>query len=246
MKNESKKIIFILDRSQAMGKIESETIRIFNTMIEEQKRQSENVTVTTLLCNHKCELLHNKMAIDEINPISDCEYWTGGKSALLDSIGNIILKTKEEQSTQNNPDEKVLFVILTGGIDNASTEFDLSQIQNMIKAQQECGWEFQFPLSEPDTIFSGQVAKAYTIFVNHTDDSEKTKIIREESDESFHLSGEQDDCIGRYHLKDEPDYTLLVGEYPNKETCWNAILDILGPEIAEKMKKQRQDSQAEK
>ncbi|MDO5094985.1 MAG: hypothetical protein Q4D65_00375 [Peptostreptococcaceae bacterium] len=214
MKNELKKIIFILDRSRTMEKLESETIQIFNTMIEEEKKQSENVTVTTFLCNHKYELLHDETPISEISPISDWEYWTGGKIALLDCIGNIILNTKEEQSAKNNPNERILFVIFTDGIDNAGSEYDLSQIRNIIKEQQESGWEFQFPICKMDSFFSGETGKREYFFE------------------------------GYYPIGDAPEYTLVVRDPSDKGTCEKAISDILGIEFERIKQKNREEYEA--
>mgnify|MGYP003616673190 CR=1 FL=1 len=95
----SMELVFILDRSGSMGGLESDTIRGYNSMLEKQKNgKTGKVNVTTVLFDDKYELLHDRIPIKEIKPITDKEYFVRGNTALLDAIGKTVSHIKSEQN----------------------------------------------------------------------------------------------------------------------------------------------------
>ena len=82
-----------------------------------------------------------------VNAITDCEYFARGNTALLDAVGKTINKIGgvQKNTAEDYRAEKVLFVITTGGMENASREFDYDRIKSMIERQKsKYGWEFIF------------------------------------------------------------------------------------------------------
>ena len=139
-------IIFLLDRSGSMGGFESDTIGGFNAFIEKQRKLEGETIVTAVLFDDKYEILLN--GIDASKTwLTDKDYYVRGSTALLDAVGKTILdvgyrisKTSEEEKSG-----KVIFVITTDGMENASRKFTAKKIKELIKHQQErYNWEFIF------------------------------------------------------------------------------------------------------
>lgn len=140
-------LVFILDRSGSMSGLESDTIGGYNAMLEKQKKEAGEATVTTVLFDDKYELLHDRIDLKGIAPITDREYYVRGCTALLDAIGKTIQKIANVQkhTSPENRADKVLFVITTDGMENASREYTYDKIRALVERQkQEYGWEFLF------------------------------------------------------------------------------------------------------
>lgn len=148
-------LVFILDRSGSMSGLESDTIGGFNSMLRKQKAESGDAVVTTVLFDSTYELLHDRFPIGQVKPITDRDYFTMGCTALLDAVGSAIQKTINAQKHMS-PDmraEKVIFVIITDGLENSSLEYSYDDIKRMIKHQKEkYGWEFMFLGANMDAV----------------------------------------------------------------------------------------------
>lgn len=79
-------IVFILDRSGSMSGLESDTIGGFNAMIEKQKKAPGEALVSTILFDNVSEVIHDRVNIRDIKPMTDSEYCVRGCTALLDAI----------------------------------------------------------------------------------------------------------------------------------------------------------------
>lgn len=140
-------LVFILDKSGSMAGLEADTIGGYNSMLKKQKKAEGEAFVTTVLFNHHYELLHDRINVKGISPITEKDYEVSGTTALLDAIGFTIQKINNVQkhTSKNERAEKVLFVITTDGMENASREFTADKIKKMVQYQKEkYGWEFMF------------------------------------------------------------------------------------------------------
>jgi len=147
MKANQTELVFILDRSGSMGGLESDTIGGFNSMLKKQQEQSDPCRITTVLFDNEYEILHDRIDIEAVSPITANEYFVRGQTALLDAIGRTINKIGGVQKNSNEEcrAEKVLFVITTDGMENASREFSYERIKEMIERQKsQYSWEFIF------------------------------------------------------------------------------------------------------
>lgn len=147
MKKDLTEIIFILDRSGSMIRLESDTIRGYNAFLESQREEDGEALVTTVLFDDKYEIIHNGVNIKNVQPITYREYYARGGTALLDAVGKTIIDV--EQRLCSTPDEekasKVIFVIITDGQENSSKAFSYCEISDMVTyQQQENNWEFIF------------------------------------------------------------------------------------------------------
>jgi uncharacterized protein YegL len=139
--------VFILDKSGSMSGLESDTIGGFNANIEIHKKLGGDVRVTTALFDNNYELLHDRIDIQAINPMTDEQYQVGGMTALLDAIGETVHKIRkvQKQTAEEFRAEKVIFVIITDGQENSSKEYKHADIKKLIEHQQKkYGWEFLF------------------------------------------------------------------------------------------------------
>ncbi len=147
MKNELTELVFIVDRSGSMSGLETDTIGGFNAMLTKQQQEPGKAMVTTVLFDDQYEILHHRLSVQEVKPVTDKEYFVRGTTALLDAVGhtiNRIGKILHEAKEEERPGQ-VVFVITTDGLENASREFSYEDVRKMIEHQKEkYGWEFIF------------------------------------------------------------------------------------------------------
>lgn len=146
LNNNRTEIIFLLDRSGSMSGLEKDTIGGFNSFIEKQCELYGEVSLTTVLFDHEYEILWNGINAAGAKLTSD-DYYVRGSTALLDAVGKTILDVDRRLS--KTLDElkpgKVIFVITTDGMENASREFTHEKVKKLIKHQEEKQkWEFIF------------------------------------------------------------------------------------------------------
>ena len=135
MKKKELDVVFLLDKSGSMYDCVSDTIGGYNNYINNLKGKGTNALITTVLFNNEYQLLHERTPIQQINKLTNKEYFVNGSTALLDAIGNSIETI--EKKVKNN---KVLFVITTDGLENASIKYTKEQIKEMIIGHKN--WEF--------------------------------------------------------------------------------------------------------
>ena len=147
MKKGLTELVFVLDKSGSMAGLESDTIGGFNSMLQKQKAVDGECCITTVLFANGYELLHDRIDIRAVSPITEKEYRVGGSTALLDAIGKTISKIGNAQ--RNTADEyraeSVMFVIITDGEENSSREYSSDKVKAQIERQKaKYGWEFIF------------------------------------------------------------------------------------------------------
>lgn len=147
MKKGFTEIVFIVDRSGSMSGLEKDTIGGFNSMLKEQAELEGEARVTTVLFDNQYRLLHDRIDIRAVAPMTEKDYRVGGGTALLDVIGCTLKKIRavQKQTAEEYRAEKVLFVIITDGEENSSRKYSAEQIKECIEHQKEKhGWEFVF------------------------------------------------------------------------------------------------------
>ena len=140
-------LVFILDKSGSMAGLEKDTIGGFNSMLTKQKAEAGQCRVTTALFDNRYMLLHDRIDIRAVSPITEKEYSVGGSTALLDAIGRSIKKIADVQRSTADEyrAEKVIFIIITDGEENSSREFSADAVRKLISTEKEqYGWEFLF------------------------------------------------------------------------------------------------------
>jgi len=170
MKKNSTELVFILDKSGSMAGSESDTIGGFNSMLEKQKAVEGECRITTVLFDHNYTLLHDRVDIQSVSPMTDKEYCVGGSTALIDAIGLTIAKLVKAQknATEDSRADKVMFVIITDGMENSSREYSAKSVRRMIEHEKKkYGWEFFFLGANIDSV---QTAGRFGIDARHSAD----------------------------------------------------------------------------
>lgn len=139
-------IVFILDASGSMHHLTTDTIGGFNALLEKNREEPGEATVTTILFNHEARIIHDRIDIREVPPLTRREYCCDGCTALLDAVGDAIERTDLVQSVQpaGYKADKVLFAITTDGLENASRRFSYRRVKRLIERHRKMGWEFLF------------------------------------------------------------------------------------------------------
>lgn len=86
-------LVFILDRSGSMSGLESDTIGGFNSMLAKQKKEAGEALVSTVLFANDSTVIHDRLPLSEVPPLTEEEYFTRGCTALLDAVGGAIHHT---------------------------------------------------------------------------------------------------------------------------------------------------------
>lgn len=147
-------IIFLLDRSGSMSGLESDTIGGFNAFIKKQSELEGETLVTAVMFDDQYEVLWNGNDAKNVK-LTDREYYVRGCTALLDAVGKTILDVGHRLSMaiEEQKPGKVIFVITTDGMENASREFNYDKVKELIKHQQEkYNWEFIFMGANIDAV----------------------------------------------------------------------------------------------
>jgi uncharacterized protein YegL len=155
MKTNITELVFILDKSGSMAGLESDTIGGYNAMLTKQQKESGEAIVTTVLFDDNYELLHDRINIKGIRPITESEYFVGGCTALLDAVGKTIHKigNAQKHTSEEQRADKVMFIITTDGMENSSCEYTYEKIKEMVERQKaKYGWEFIFLGANIDAI----------------------------------------------------------------------------------------------
>lgn len=147
MKKNLTEVVFILDRSGSMSGLEADTIGGFNSMMKKQKNETGDALVTTILFNKYSEMIHDRVDIKNIRPLTERDYVVGGCTALLDAVGDAIKHIGDIHKYARDEDrpEHTIFIITTDGMENSSTRYGSEQVKSMIERQKgKYGWEFLF------------------------------------------------------------------------------------------------------
>ena len=180
MRKNLTEIVFILDRSGSMSGLEADTIGGFNSMIEKQKKAEGEALISTVLFDNTSEVIHDRVDVQSIKPMTDADYTVRGCTALLDAIGGAIhhIGNVHKYARAEDVPEHTLFVITTDGMENASRHYNAERVKQMIERQKaRYGWEFLFLGANIDAV---ETARHFGIgadrAVNYHSDSEGTQL----------------------------------------------------------------------
>lgn len=151
-------ITLVLDRSGSMSTVREDTIGGFNTFLSDQKAVPGRADMTLVQFNEDYEVLYEGKPLHEAPLLTPETFVPGGGTALLDAVGRAMNAAGVRLAAQ--PEEaragKVLFVVMTDGEENSSTEFTSKQVFDMVTHQREkYGWQVVFIGANQDAIAAG-------------------------------------------------------------------------------------------
>lgn len=159
MKKNLTEIVFILDRSGSMSGLEADTVGGFNTMIAKQKKEPGEALISTVLFDDASVVVHDRVPVQNIAPMTGRDYYVRGCTALLDAIGGAIhhIGNVHRYARREDVPEHTLFVITTDGMENASRRYSADKVKAMIERQKsKYGWEFLFLGANIDAVETAQ------------------------------------------------------------------------------------------
>lgn len=141
-------ITAIIDRSGSMTGLTLETIGGFNSFLERQQETARVTQAKVVLQivqfddQYEPGIAHDIYSHPKLDKVT---YQPRGMTALLDAIGKTIniAGARFAQMPEQERPEKVLFLVITDGFENASKEFKLDKIKAMLTEQQtKYRWDF--------------------------------------------------------------------------------------------------------
>jgi uncharacterized protein YegL len=147
MKDNLTELVFILDMSGSMQNLTEDTIGGYNSLLDEQKKQDGDAIVTTILFDDRYIVLHDRVPIKDVKPLTNKEYKPVGMTAMLDAVGKTINSVGQKLADTKEEDRPgtVIVTIITDGMENSSIEYTWNSVQEMIKHQREkYSWIFTF------------------------------------------------------------------------------------------------------
>jgi Mg-chelatase subunit ChlD len=148
-------LALVVDRSGSMHSIANDVKGSVKQFIEEQKKNSGKASLTLAQFDNWYEIVHDFKEIKDVAEDAFTKaYSPRGSTALLDAIGRttlLLYKRLENMPPAERPN-KVVVAIITDGQENASTEFTIEQIKEMITKHEALGWDFMFMGATLDTI----------------------------------------------------------------------------------------------
>lgn len=149
-------IAVVLDRSGSMDSMRREIIGGFNSFLEDQKEVAGTATLTLVQFDNELDRLADFKPLAEIKPLDESTYVPRGCTRLYDAIGLTVNTVKESIEKATQKPDKVLVLILTDGMENASQEYSTDGIKSMLEERQKAGWEFSFIGANQDAILTAR------------------------------------------------------------------------------------------
>lgn len=151
-------IIFVVDRSGSMAGIATDMIGGYNEFIKKQKKQKGACFVSFYQFDDIYESVFVRVRLKDVKDLDSKTYSPRNMTALYDAIGKTISEYNTYLSSLNDKDkpERILFVTITDGMNNASREYTLDKVREMITTQTKNSWDFVFLGSNIDAWSAGQ------------------------------------------------------------------------------------------
>lgn len=147
-------IVVIMDKSGSMWSIAEDAVGGYNSFLAAQKKVPGEATMTLVLFDSEVDIPVLNEDLQKVPPLKNDEYIPSGSTALLDAIGNTVVKLKAEieQMDEAERPTKVIVAILTDGAENSSREYSLSAITSLIETHKALEWEFVYLGANQDAI----------------------------------------------------------------------------------------------
>lgn len=150
-------ITFLLDRSGSMDEIRDDAIGGFNSLLKDQQGESGRCTFTLVQFDAQdpAEIVHDTVPIQEVPELTAKTFRPRGATPLLDAMGHLITHTGERLAAlpESERPGRVIFAVLTDGLENASRLHTRRQVFDMVKHQRDVyQWQFMFLGADQDAI----------------------------------------------------------------------------------------------
>lgn len=148
-------LALVVDRSGSMESIASDVRGSVKQFIGDQKKESGRASLTVAQFDDKYELVYDFKDIKEVDEEKFAgAYSPRGSTALLDAIGRttLAMQSRLDAMPEAERPKRVVMAVITDGYENASREFTIDKIKELIKEKEALGWDFMFMGATLDTI----------------------------------------------------------------------------------------------
>ena len=155
-------VSILIDKSGSMQSIKDDVIGGFNQLIEDQKKEQGELTVSLVQFDGNNELDFNVTndfsPVNKVISLNEKNYQPRGNTPLNDALARLILETGNKLTSLNEDDrpEKVIFVCITDGQENSSREHTTASVKAMIEVQEKVyKWKFIYIGANQDSFAEG-------------------------------------------------------------------------------------------
>ena len=136
-------VAFLIDESGSMYSCRDETVKGFKEYIQSLKKQKVKLTLTKFN-SFNTKIVYSNTIINKIEGLEN--YNPDGLTPLYDAIGKTIKNIEKEKA------KKVLFVIMTDGMENDSKEYNKDNIKKLINEKKsKNNWTFVYLGADQDS-----------------------------------------------------------------------------------------------
>ncbi len=149
------RIVMILDRSGSMETMKSTMESAIANFIKEQKESVGEANFTLVHFDNYIEKILDRVPMNAVPNIS---IYPRGSTALYDALAQTIDEVGQELSSLNEKDRpnKVVFVVITDGFENASKKYNKQQVLDRINHQSKVyNWQFVYLGANQDSLANG-------------------------------------------------------------------------------------------
>lgn len=140
-------VALVVDRSGSMQPITSDVVGSVKQFIGDQKKIGGSASMSVIQFDDKYDIIHDFTKIEDVDENKFAsEYCPRGSTALLDAIGRttIEMTRRLDSMPQEERPQRVVVAIITDGLENASKEYNIEQIKELIKKKEAEKWDFIF------------------------------------------------------------------------------------------------------
>lgn len=162
-------IVVLLDRSGSMQSIKADMEGGFNKFMDDQRKEPGECLLTLVQFDSGgIDTVHEAKPIKDVPPLV---IEPRGSTPLLDAMGHTIVSVgaRLAATPEDARPEKVVFVVVTDGQENASVKYAKEKIAAMVKEQSETWkWHFTFLGANVDAFAeAGAVGIARAVAANY-------------------------------------------------------------------------------
>lgn len=141
-------ITVVLDRTGSMESIRKDVIGGYNAFLDVQKAEPDTtITLIQFDSQEPHEVVYANRKVGDAQKLTPETYVPRAMTPLYDAVGHGIVELGQVLSAmpiESRPD-KVIFVIITDGFENASVEYTAERVRAMLEHQRDVyKWEFVF------------------------------------------------------------------------------------------------------
>lgn len=134
-------VVVLLDKSASMEFLVDDVLMGFNRLVG-QLPDTSYVTLFGFESIDGLQTIFSHESVISLPQLTRNEYQLGDGTPLYDAISKTIIYI--ENNAVNQIDEKVLFVIISDGLENSSISYDLNETRDLVNQEKQKGWDIRF------------------------------------------------------------------------------------------------------